>query len=79
MIARELLDRIYILKNSYYMEYLKEPSIVLLAPWMVSLLREEARWTNHFQHIQGEDIDTVFGIRAIESPKVNTMEEIEVY
>jgi hypothetical protein len=79
MIARELLDYIYILKNSYYMEYLKEPSYIILAPWMISILSEEAKWTNHFQHVQGGDIDTVFGIIIIETPKVKEFNDIEVY
>ena len=79
MMSRELLDYIYILKNSYYMEYLNEPSYIILAPWMISILSEEVKGSNHFQHIQGGDIDTVFGMIIIETPKVKEFNDIEVY
>jgi hypothetical protein len=79
VIVRELINWVYILKNSYYMEYHKEPSYVILAPWMISLLREEANKLETFTHVQGGDIDTLFGIIVIETPKVKEYNDIEVY
>ena len=79
-IDRIIINRVENEILSFEIMYHEKPNYVVLAPWMVSILKESGDtlsiYTVRKLH---DDIDRLCGLIVLESVKVLDLEEIEVY
>lgn len=63
----------------FEMQYHKKPSYVVLAPWMVSVLKESMKNLLHYTNGTDKEAHTLYRLIIIESIKVKDLSDIEVY
>ena len=79
-IDRIIINRVENEMLSFEIMYHKKPNYVVLAPWMVSILKESADTLSIYTVRKLHDnIDRLYGLIVLESVKVLDLDEIEVY
>ena len=59
--------------------YKRKPNYVILAPWMISILKESMKNLLDYTNGVDEEAHTLYGLIIIESIKVEDLNDIEVY